>query len=188
MIEVPFLDLKASYTEVEVELDAAYKEVMQSGWYVLGDQLTTFEREYSDFCGSELCVGVANGLDALTLSLLACGVGSGDEVIVPSNTYIATWLAVSRIGATPVPVEPDPMTYNITVSGIKPAITPKTKAIIPVHLYGQPADVDAITKLARPLGLKVIEDAAQCHGSALRGRSVGSHGDAVAWSFYPGKI
>jgi len=146
-----------------------------------------FEREFSVYVGTQHCVGVANGLDALHLALVAMGIGIGDEVIVPSNTYIATWLAVSQAGATPIPVEPVESTYNLDPDKIEAAITSRTKAILPVHLYGQPADLDPILALARKHGLRVLEDAAQAHGARYKGKRIGGHGDAVAWSFYPGK-
>jgi dTDP-4-amino-4,6-dideoxygalactose transaminase len=185
--EVTFLDLRATYLEIKDELDAAYQRVMNSGWYILGDEVTAFEREFADYCGTKHCVGVANGLEALQLILRSYGIGASDEVIVPSNTYIATWLAVSNAGATVVPVEPDPRTFNLDPRRIEAAITPKTRAILPVHLYGQPADMDPINDIARRHGLKVIEDAAQAHGARYRDRRVGSLGDAAGWSFYPTK-
>jgi dTDP-4-amino-4,6-dideoxygalactose transaminase len=185
--KIPFLDLRASYLELKDELDDACLRAMDSGWYIFGEEVTSFEAEYADFCGAQHCIGVGNGLDALFLALQAMGVGPGDEVIVPSNTYIATWLAVSRCGATPVPVEPREDTYNIDPDKIESKITEKTKAIIPVHLYGQPADMDPIMALARKYGLKVLEDAAQAQGARYKGRRIGAHGNAVAWSFYPGK-
>lgn len=185
--EVVFLDLRATYLEIKDELDAAYQRVMNSGWYILGDEVTAFEREFADYCGTKHCVGVANGLEALQLILRSYGIGADDEVIVPSNTYVATWLAVSNAGATVVPVEPNPRTYNLDPRRIEAAITRKTKAILPVHLYGQPADMDPINDIARRHGLKVIEDAAQAHGARYRDRRVGSLGDAAGWSFYPTK-
>ncbi len=184
---VPFLDLKATYLELQPEIDASIKRVLESGWYILGDEVDAFEQEYAAYCEAKHCVGVANGLDALHLALLALGIGAGDEVIVPSNTYIATWLAVSQCGATPIPVEPDAATYNIDPARIEAAITPNTKAILPVHLYGQPADMEAILAIAHKYSLKVVEDGAQAHGSRYKGKRVGAHGDVVAWSFYPGK-
>ncbi|MDD4927941.1 MAG: DegT/DnrJ/EryC1/StrS family aminotransferase [Gallionella sp.] len=186
-MKIPFLDLKAGYLELQPEIDAAIKRVLESGWYILGEEVDSFEREYATYCEARYCVGVANGLDALHLALLAMGVGAGDEVIVPSNTYIATWLAVSQCGATPVPVEPDAATYNIDPARIEAAITPRTKVILPVHLYGQPADMDPILAIARKHGLKVLEDGAQAHGARYKGKRIGAHGDVVAWSFYPGK-
>lgn len=184
---IPFLDLRAAYLELKPDIDAAVARVLESGWYVLGPELEAFEAEYAGYCGAAHCVGVANGLDALILALRALGVGPGDEVIVPSNTYIATWLAVSAVGATPVPVEPDPATYNIDPGRIEAAITPRTRVLLPVHLYGQPADMDPILELARAHDLRVVEDAAQAHGARYRGRRIGAHGELVCWSFYPGK-
>jgi dTDP-4-amino-4,6-dideoxygalactose transaminase len=160
---------------------------LASGYYIGGPEVEAFEAEYAKYCGATHCVGVANGLDALHLALRAMDVGPGDEVIVPSNTYIATWLAVSQCGATPVPVEPDARTYNIDPALIEAAITPRTKVILPVHLYGQPADMDPILAIARKHGLRVLEDGAQAHGARYKGQRLGAHGDAVAWSFYPGK-
>jgi dTDP-4-amino-4,6-dideoxygalactose transaminase len=186
-MNVPFLDLKAAYLELQPEIDVAIKRVFDSGWYILGEEVDGFEQEYAAYCETKHCVGVANGLDALHLALLALGVGAGDEVIVPSNTYIATWLAVSQCGATPIPVEPDAATYNIDPARIEAAITPHTKVILPVHLYGQPADMDPILAMARKHGLKVLEDGAQAHGARYKGKRIGAHGDVVAWSFYPGK-
>lgn len=187
MTTIPFLDLKAAYVEAKADVDAAIARVLDSGWYILGAEVDAFEAEYAAYCGAAHCVGLANGLDALHLALRALGVGAGDEVIVPSNTYIATWLAVSQCGAMPVPVEPDARTYNLDPACIEAALTARTKAILPVHLYGQPADMDAIMAVAKRHGLVVLEDAAQAHGAMYKGRRVGAHGDAVAWSFYPGK-
>ncbi len=184
---VPFLDLQAPYLELKTDIDAAVARVLASGWYIGGAEVDAFEAEYAHYCGAAHAVGVANGLDSLHLALRAMGVGPGDEVIVPSNTYIATWLAVSQCGATPVPVEPDARTYNINPALIAAAITPATRVILPVHLYGQPADMDPILALARQHGLRVLEDGAQAHGARYKGRRLGAHGDAVAWSFYPGK-
>lgn len=186
-MKIPFLELRPTYIELKAELDAAYQRVMDSGWYLLGAELEAFEREYAAYCGSQHCVGVANGLDALHLSLLACGVGPGDEVIVPSHTYIATWLAVTHSGATPVPVEPDPGTMNIDPSRIAEAITPRTKVILPVHLYGQTAEMRQIMELADKRGLYVLEDAAQAQGAKYQGKCVGNLGHIAAHSFYPGK-
>ena len=184
---IPFLDLKAPYLELKQELDEAIARVISSGWFIGGADVDKFEAEYATYCGTAQCVGVANGLDALHIALRAMDVGPGDEVIVPSNTYIATWLAVSQCGAIPIPVEPLESTYNIDPSRIEAAITPRSKAIIPVHLYGQPADLDPILEIARKHGLKILEDAAQAHGARYKGKRIGGHGDAVAWSFYPGK-
>lgn len=185
--EVAFLDLRATYLEIKDELDAAWQRVMNSGWYILGEEVTAFEKEFAEHCGSKHCVGTANGLEALQLILRSYGIGADDEVIVPANTYIATWLAVSSAGATVVPVEPDPRTLNLDPRRIEAAITRKTKAILPVHLYGQSADMDPINDIARRHGLRVIEDAAQAHGARYRDRRVGSLADAAGWSFYPTK-
>lgn len=186
-MSIPFLDLKIQHQDLRAELTQAFNEVLDSGWFIQGDQLALFEQEYASYCGTQHCIGVGNGLDALHLILRAYGIGPGDEVIVPSNTYIATWLAASYAGATPVPVEPDLATYNISADRIEAAITPRTKAIIAVHLYGQVADMDAINGIARKYGLKVIEDAAQSQGALYKGRPSGSLGDAAGHSFYPGK-
>lgn len=186
-MRVPFLDLGAAYAELKAEIENAVLSSLRTGWYIGGREVEAFEEEFATFTGTGHCVAVANGLDALHLSLRAMGIGAGDEVIVPSNTYIATWLAVSQCGATPVPVEPSEDTYNIDPSKIESAITAHTKAILPVHLYGQPADLDPILSIARKYGLRVLEDAAQAHGARYKGKRVGGHGDVVAWSFYPGK-
>lgn len=184
---IPFLDLAAPYLELKSELDEAIARVVSSGWFIGGAEVDQFEAEFASFCDATHAVGVANGLDALHLALRAMDVGPGDEVIVPSNTYIATWLAVSQCGAIPVPVEPDARTFNIDPAKIEAAITPRTRVILPVHLYGQPADMDPILAIARKHGLRVLEDGAQAHGARYKGTRVGAHGDAVAWSFYPGK-
>jgi dTDP-4-amino-4,6-dideoxygalactose transaminase len=186
-VKVPFLELRPGYLELKSEIDEAVARVLDSGWYILGPEVEAFEAEFAEFCGSRHAVGVADGLAALHLGLLALGVGPGDEVIVPSNTYIATWLAVSQCGARPVPVEPDPATHNIDVQLIEKALTPRTKVILPVHLYGQSVDLDPILDLARTRGIYVLEDAAQAHGARYKGRRIGAHGHLVAWSFYPGK-
>ena len=184
---VPFLDLRAGYDELRAEIDASIGRVLDSGMYILGEEVAAFEREYAEYCGCAHAIGVANGLDALHLALRAMGIGAGDEVIVPSNTYIATWLAVSQCGATPVAVEPDPATHNLDPARIEAAITQRTRALLPVHLYGQPADLDPILDIGRRRGLRVLEDGAQAQGARYKGRRLGGHGDAVAWSFYPGK-
>ena len=187
MVRVPFLDVGATYRELRQDIDAAVARVLEGGWYIGGQELTAFEDEFAQYVEARHCVGVGNGLDALQLALRAMGIGPGDEVIVPSNTYIATWLAVTYAGATPVPVEPIEPTYNLNPDNIEAAITARTRAVIPVHLYGQPADMGAILEVAQRHGLRVLEDAAQAHGARYRAKRIGAHGDAVAWSFYPGK-
>ncbi|NCT83909.1 MAG: DegT/DnrJ/EryC1/StrS family aminotransferase [Comamonadaceae bacterium] len=184
---IPFLDLKRVNAAHDEAIRAGIARVIDSGWYVLGEEVAAFEREFAAYCEARHCIGVADGLDALALILKAYGITSGDEVLVPSNTFIATWLAVSQAGATPVPVEPDPRTHNIDPARLEAAITPRTRAIMPVHLYGQPADMAPLLEVARRHGLKVIEDAAQAHGARYRGRRAGSLGDAAGFSFYPGK-
>ena len=184
---IPFLDMKSAYAELKPELDAAYRRVMESGWFVLGKEVEAFEAEYAAFCGTRHCVGLGNGLEALELCLRAWEIGAGHEVIVPSNTYIATWLAVTAVGAKVVPVEPTPEGPNIDPERIAAAITPRTKAIMPVHLYGEPADMDAIMALATRHGLKVVEDVAQAQGAKVRGRRAGALGHAGAHSFFPTK-
>jgi dTDP-4-amino-4,6-dideoxygalactose transaminase len=184
---IPLLDLHSINSRDQVELKSAFDRVLESGWLILGNETSQFESEFAAYCGTSHAIGVANGLDALILVLRAWGIGQGDEVIVPSNTFIATWLAVSAVDATIVPVEPDPATYNITAKTVEAAITSKTKAIVPVHLYGQPVDMPAINAVARSYRLKVLEDAAQAHGATIGGQRVGSLGDAAAFSFYPAK-
>jgi dTDP-4-amino-4,6-dideoxygalactose transaminase len=186
-VKIPFLELLPAYDELRESFDEAYHRVMDSGWYLLGRETESFESEFAAYCGTEHCVSVGNGLEALQLILQAMGIGPGDEVLFPGNTFIATWLAVSHAGATPVAIEPDADTCNMDAGDIVGQITSRTKAIIPVHLYGQPADMDAINAVARDHGLQVIEDAAQAHGARYRGRRTGSLGDAAAFSFYPGK-
>ena len=186
-MKVPFLDFHAPYLELKADLDAAYLRVMESGWYILGKEVESFETEFAAYCETKYCIGVGNGLEALHLILLAMEIGDGDEVIVPANTYIASWLAVSQVGANIVPVEPDEKTYNINPLLIEKAITDRTKAIMAVHLYGQPADMDAINEIATRHNLKVIEDAAQAHGARYKNRRVGGLGDAAGFSFYPTK-
>ena len=160
---------------------------MESGCYILGEEVDAFERDWAAYCGVRHCIGVGNGLEALHLTLRAFEIGAGDEVIVPSNTYVATWLAVSCCGATPVPVEPDESTYTIDPTRIEAAVTPNTRAIIPVHLYGLPVDMDPVMDVAERYGLRVIEDAAQAHGATYKGRRCGSLAHAACFSFYPGK-
>jgi len=186
-MKVPFLDIHASYAELKDEFDAAYHRVMDSGWVLLGEETEAFEAEFASYCEAKHCVAVGNGLDALRLVLQAWDIGPGDEVIVPSHTFIASWLAVSALGATPVPVEPNEATYNIDPERIEAAITSRTKAIMPVHLYGQPADMDPIMLLAAKHNLKVVEDNAQAQGARYKGRRTGVLGHAAATSFYPGK-
>ncbi len=184
---VPFLDLRSPLASIRVELDQAYALVMDSGQYVLGPELSAFEEEFARYCEAEHCVGVGNGMEALQLVLHAWGIGAGDEVIVPAHTYIATWLAVTYCGAHPVPVEPREDTYNIDPGRIEAAITRRTRAIIAVHLYGQPADIDPINTISRRCGLKILEDAAQGHGARYYGRRTGGLADAACFSFYPSK-
>lgn len=187
MTKVPFLDLSVQHRAIREDLVAAATAVIDSGWYILGGEVQAFEREFAAFCGVKHCIGVGNGLEALQITLRAMNVGPGDEVIVPSNTFIATWLAVTGVGATIVPVEPDPASHNLDPALLEQAITARTKVIIPVHLYGHPADMDPINAVAQRHRLKVIEDAAQAHGALYRGRKAGSLGHAAGFSFYPGK-
>lgn len=184
---VKFLDLQKVNARFDAAIRAATARVIDSGWYILANECTAFERDFAAYCDTEHCVAMANGLDALVLALRALDIGVGDEVLVPSNTFVATWLAVSHVGAVPVPVEPSDDTFNMDPAKISAAITSRTRAIIPVHLYGQPADLDPILAIAGEHGLRVIEDAAQAHGARYRGRRIGGHGDIVCWSFYPGK-
>ncbi len=207
-MKIPILDLKPAVDELRSELDAAYRRVMDSGWFLLGPELDGFEREYAASVGTKHCIGVANGLEAMQLALMARGIGPGDEVIVPSNGYIATWLAVTHVGARPVPCEPDPRTFNLDPARLPEVTTPRTKAIIPIHLYGQTADMDAINAFAATRGLFVLEDAAQSHGAGYRStgvppvmpsatvppasakhtwRQAGALAHAAGVSFYPSK-
>lgn len=186
-VKIDFLNLKRINDFYREDIRQAIGKVVESGWYILGSETEAFEREFADYCGVKHCIGVANGLEALYLILRGYGIGPGDEVIVPANTYIATWLAISDSGAKVVPVEPDERTYNLDPELIEAAITPRTKAILPVHLYGQPADIDPIAEIARRHDLLIIEDAAQAHGARYKGRPVGSLGDAAGFSFYPTK-
>lgn len=186
-VSIPFLDVAATYLELREEMDSALARVLKSGAYILGPEVEAFESDFAAYLGVKHCVGVSSGLDALHLAFRALDVSPGDEVLVPGNTYIATWLAVSYAGATPVPIEPDLSTYTMDPSRIEAAITPRTRGIVPVHLYGQPADMDAILEIARCHGLWVVEDAAQAQGARYKGRRIGGMGDAVCWSFYPGK-
>lgn len=186
-MSVPFAIFQPMHDELRAELDAAYNRVMDNSYFIQGKECEAFDKEFAAYCGAEHCIGVANGLDALLLVLKALEIGAGDEVIVPSNTFIATALAVSYTGATPVFVEPEIETYNIDVNRIEAAITNKTKAIMPVHLQGRPADMDPIMEIAKKHNLWVIEDAAQAHGTLYKGKKVGTLGDAAGFSFYPGK-
>ncbi|MEM0135427.1 MAG: DegT/DnrJ/EryC1/StrS family aminotransferase [Thermoplasmatales archaeon] len=186
-MKVSNIDFQAEYKILKVELDKAYEKVMESGRYILGTEVSDFQKEFANFCESRYCVGVGNGLDALQLGLRALGVGNGDEVIVPSNTYIASWIAISLTGATPVPVEPDENTYNINPELIERSITKKTKAVMPVHLYGQPADMTPIRELAEKYNIRIIDDAAQAHGAKYKGKKIGTLADITAFSFYPTK-
>ena len=186
-MNVPFLDLKKQHAELKEELESAFNTVIDSGWYIQGNELERFEQEFAAYCGVDYCVGVGNGLDALHLALRAYDIGTGDEVIVPTNTFIATWLAVTYSGAKIVPVEPDPDSHNIDPELINKAITSNTRAIIPVHLYGNPAEMAEINAIASEHDIKVIEDAAQAHGALYRGKKTGSLGNAACFSFYPGK-
>ena len=186
-VMVPFLDVQAATQELETPVLEAVERVVRSGWYVLGEEKAAFEEEFAAFTGAKHAVGVGNGLDAIALTLQALGIGPGDEVIVPANTFIATWIAVARTGARPVGVEPTVGQWNLDPARIEDAITPRTRAVVPVHLFGQPADLAELLAVAREHGLAVVEDAAQAHGARYNGRRLGAHGDAVAWSFYPGK-
>lgn len=184
---VPFLDVEGLHATIQSELDAAWQRVLAGGQFIMGTELAAFEEEFARYCEAQYCIGVGNGLDALTLILRALDIGPGDEVIVPSMTFIATWLAVSEAGAVPVPVEPVEGGFNIDPRGVEARITPRTRAIMPVHLYGQPADMAALAAIAKRHGLALIEDAAQAHGARHDGRRVGSLGTAAGFSFYPGK-
>jgi|LakMenEpi03Aug12_release.lakeMendotaPanAssembly.Ray.scaffolds.fasta_scaffold379903_2 dTDP-4-amino-4,6-dideoxygalactose transaminase len=186
-VRVPFLDVGAAYIELKPSIDDAIHRVLDSHMYVLGPEVQNFESEFADYVSANHCVGVANGLEALRLALRAVGVNEGDEVIVPSHTFIATWLAVTQCGAQIVPIEPESNGFNIDPVLIEAAITDRTKAIVVVHLYGQPAQLAEILEIGTKYQIPVVEDAAQAHGSLYNGRKIGSHSDAVAWSFYPSK-
>lgn len=186
-MEVPFFDLKRQYHSVKKELDSAIHQVIDSSRFVLGQQVKSFEKEFAGFCGTDCAIGVANGTDALRLTLLACGIRSRDEVITAPNTFIATTEAISQVGAKVVFVDIDAQTYNISASKIEEKVNGRTRAIVPVHLFGQPADMDPIMKMARKYNLKIIEDCCQAHGAQYKGRKVGSIGDAGCFSFYPSK-
>jgi len=187
MTLIPYLDLKVAHRALEQSLHEAFQHVLNSGWFILGEALEKFEREFAAYIDVKHCVGVGNGLEALHLLFKAYDIGEGDEVIVPSNTYIATWLAITYTGAKPIPVEPDPLMYNLNPDQIEKALTGKTRAIMPVHLYGQSADMDPIMAIADRHALIVIEDAAQAHGALYKGRKCGSLGHSAGFSFYPGK-
>ena len=186
-MNVPFVSFKPMEKELDSDLRGAFERVYNASWYIEGKEDEKFEEAFASYCCTKYCIGVGNGLDALMLALKALGVGKGDEVIVPSNTYIATALAVTYVGATPVFVEPDIRTYNIDPTKIEEKITYKTKAIMPVHLYGQPCDMDPIMAIAKKYHLFIVEDCAQAHGALYNGKVIGSFGDAAGFSFYPGK-
>lgn len=186
-MNIPFASFKKMHSELREKLDLAYERVLESNYFIQGKECADFEKKFAGYCGVDYCVGVGNGLDALTLILRAMDIGNSDEVIVPSNTYIATALAVSSVGATPVFVEPEIQTYNINPDKVEEMITENTKAVIAVHLQGRPADMDKICAIANKHNLRVIEDAAQAHGARYKGKRVGSIGDAAGFSFYPGK-
>src|SRR3954451_10741729 len=180
-MSVPFLDLGAAYEELRDELDEAARRVMASGWFILGPEVEAFEQEFASYCGARQCIGVGNGLEALTLMLHALDVGPGDEVIVPANTYIATWLAVSHVGATCVPVEPDPATHQIDPALVEERISERTRALIAVHLYGIPADMNPLAELCERHGIALLEDAAQAQGATYEGRRAGALGRAAGF-------
>jgi len=186
-MKIPFVTFKPLQQELDTTLRAAFERVYANGWYIKGKEDEAFEKAFSEYCGTKYCVGCGNGLDALILSLKALGIGVGDEVIVPSNTYIATALAVTYVGAIPVFAEPDIRTYNIDPAKIESKITSKSRAVIPVHLYGQPADLEPIMAIAQKYNLRVIEDCAQAHGAVYQEKKIGSFGDIAGFSFYPGK-
>ncbi len=186
-MKIPFVSFLPMERELDSELREAFNRVFTRSWYIEGVEDENFEKAFANYCGTDYCVGVGNGLDALMLPLKALGIGEGDEVIVPSNTYIATALAVTYVGANVVFVEPDIKTFNIDPTKIEEAITEKTKAIMPVHLYGQTCDMDPIMKLAKKYNLYVVEDCAQAHGATYKGKKIGTFGDASGFSFYPGK-
>lgn len=186
-MKIPFVSFQPMHKEIELEILNKFKEVYEKNWFIQGEEVKKFEEEFAEYCQANYCIGCGNGLDALYLILRGYDIGEGDEVIIPSNTYIATALAVSYVGAKPVFVEPNLSTYNLNADLIESAITSKTKAIIAVHLYGQPADMDEINRIAKKYNLKVIEDSAQSHGALYKGSKAGSLGDAAGFSFYPGK-
>ena len=187
MNKINYLDLERIHKPIQDKIMNAIDRVVKSEWFIQGDECKQFENEFAEYCGVKHCIGVGNGLEALRLILEAYGIGNGDEVIVPANTFIATVLAISYVGATPVFVDADINTYNINISKIREKITSKTKAIVAVHLYGRIVQMDEIYKIAKEFDLKVIEDAAQAHGAMYKGKRAGSLGDAAGFSFYPGK-
>ena len=186
-MKIPFASFDVMHKEIESEILEKFKEVYKMNWYIKGTDVFEFEKEFAKYCGRSYCVGTGNGLDAIYLALRALGIGAGDEVLVPSNTYIATALAVTYTGAKPILVEPDLNTYNMSLNGLEEAINEKTKAIIPVHLYGQAAEMDVVLKVAEKYGLCVVEDCAQAHGATYKGKKVGTFGNIGCFSFYPGK-
>lgn len=185
--KIPFVDLQSQYQALKPEVDAALAAVCARGDFILGEEVRRFEEEFAGFCRAPHCVAVANGTDALHLALRACGVGPGDEVITCTHTFVATVIAIHAAGARPVLVDCEPEYYTLDVAAVARAVTPRTRAILPVHLYGQPADLDPLLELARARGLRVVEDACQAHGAEYRGRRCGALGDIAAFSFYPGK-
>ena len=186
-MKIPLVDLKIQYQAIKEEIGAAIMEVLDRGDFILGSSVSSFEEEFSKFCDSKYCIGVASGTDALFLSLKSLGIGAGDEVIAPANTFIATVLAISYSGASPVLIDVDPETYNIDLKKLEEKITSKTKAIVPVHLYGRPVNMDALGAIANKYNLNIVEDACQAHGAAWKDKKVGSFGDLGCFSFYPGK-
>jgi dTDP-4-amino-4,6-dideoxygalactose transaminase len=186
-MKIPFVDLKAQHLSIKDEIDFAIQRVVDSTNFIMGDEVKSFEEEFSQFCEAKFAIGVSSGTDALHLALLACGIGAGDEVITVPNTFIATTEAISHCGARPIFVDVNPDTYNIDATKIEDKITPRTKALLPVHLYGQPAEMDPILEIARKHNLKVVEDCAQAHGAKYKGKKVGSIGDVGCFSFFPGK-
>ncbi len=186
-MNISFSTFDRMHKEIEGEMLETFKRIYKKGWFILGQECESFEKEFASWNNSSYCIGVATGLDALVLALKALDIGSGDEVILPSNTFIATALAVTQVGATPILVEPDPKTYNLSGAGIEEVITPRTKAIMPVHLYGQAAQMDEIMAIANKFGLFVVEDCAQAHGATFKDQKVGTFGDIGCFSFYPGK-
>ena len=186
-MRVPIVELKSQYQAHQAELDAAIREVLEASWFILGRQGEAFESEFAEYCGASHAVGVGSGTEALHLALLACGVGPGDEVITVPNTAVPTVCAIDFAGATPVFADIDPGTFTLDPGELERRRAPRTKAVVPVHLFGQPANMDPIVQFARRHGLRVVDDAAQAHGAEYRGRRVGALADATAWSFYPSK-